>query len=128
MTTRPPTPKIKAIVKKTVAAGAIVPARSSSKPRVSGMIEKLEVEPGQDREGAGDGRGDQRSCRTWSALNEAESSVVRRDQPGKRRRGGRPLRSLRGATAGRSGRISIQRELDFKLRQEELTRPKATCS
>jgi HlyD family secretion protein len=41
-------PEIRDIVKKTVAAGALVPRREVTiKPRVSGVVDKLYVEPGQ---------------------------------------------------------------------------------
>lgn len=69
-------PEVKDIVQKTVAAGAIVPRREVSiKPRVSGIVQRLYVEPGQFVK-AGDLIAEIKIVPNVVNLNAAESRVA----------------------------------------------------
>lgn len=68
-------PQITDVVKKTVATGAIVPRQEVEiKPRVSGVIEKLHVEPGALMK-TGDAIAKIRIVPNAASLNQAEASV-----------------------------------------------------
>lgn len=112
--------KLRDIVHKTVAAGAIVPRREVAiKPRVSGILQKLEVEPGQYVK-AGDKIADIKIVPNVVSLNSAESrldaariSVRNREKEYSRLRRLHQQQILRQADLNRA-------ELDVQLARQEV--------
>ena len=120
MTFKTANAEIRDIVQKTVAAGAIVPRREVSiKPRVSGIIEKLAVEPGQFVK-AGDLIAEIRIVPNVVNLNSAESRVAaaRISLKNREREHARleQLRKQQLVAEADFNRI----ELDFRLAEQEL--------
>ncbi len=112
-------PEVRDVIKKTVAAGAIVPRREVTiKPRVSGVIDKLYVEPGQ-RVAAHALLARIIIIPDVVRLNQAETSLrtAQLNETNARREFERTMQLKEGGLVPETE--YARQELAFKLRQEE---------
>jgi HlyD family secretion protein len=115
------TAEVKDIVQKTVAAGAIVPRREVSiKPRVSGIVVKLWVEPGQLVK-AGDPIAEIKIVPNVVNLNAAESRLAAASiNVRNRQREHARIEQLRRQQLVAEGDFN-RSELDYRLAEQELS-------